>query len=267
MIFESKFILRTDDGDKIWLYDSYERQKNGVTFVYIKSKGWGVVNKEGKETISPSLKHIDNYVNGYAVFETHKCLTGTIGEDGNVVIQPIFRHIYNFNKNGIAIVDYDDDICNLINTSGETLFSTNYPNIIGLDNGFFKVFDGKLYALASPDGKIITPFRYKEIYKCTNDLFYGTLDNGGVVINVEGKEITAEHNFIRIMPNGLIFTFDNDKTLTIFDKTGSTIFVRENVIAKDYLKSLNNLTKFFENYPNATVTDGKLTVPWEHFGI
>lgn len=261
------FLLRTDNGERIATYDKINRQDNGITFVYIESKGWGVVNKEGEETIFPSLKHINNYANGYAVFETHKGRKGTIGEDGNVVIQPIFRSIFGFNENGIAIVSYDDFTCNLINTSGETLFSTNYPDIIGLDNGFFEVFNGELYALASPDGKIITPFRYKEIYKCTHDLFSGALDKGGVVINAEGKEITAEHNVIRIMPNGLIFTFDNDKTLTIFDKTGSTIFVRENVIAKDYFKSLNDLTKFFEKYPNATVTDCKLTVPWEIFGI
>lgn len=259
------FLLRTDNGERIATYDKINRQDNGVTFVC--NNSWGVVDKEGKETISPSLKHIDDYENGYATFDTYDGHQGAIDKDGKIAIQPIFKTFWGFNKNGIAIVTYDDSTCNLINTSGETLFSTNYPDIIGLDNGFFNFFNDELYALASPDGKIITPFRYKEIYKCTHDLFSGALDKGGVVINAEGKEITVEHNFIRIMPNGFIFTFDNDKTLTIFDNTGSTIFVRENVIAKDYFKSLNDLTKFFEKYPNATVTDCKLTVPWEIFGI
>lgn len=263
----SGFVLRADNGEVIATYDEINRQDNGITFAYTEIKKWCVVNKDGKETVSPSLKGIGSYQNGYATFDTYDGHQGAIDKDGKIAIQPIFRSFWGFNKNGIAIVTYDDSTCNLINTSDTTLFFQNYLNIKKFSNGFFAIFNGNLYALANPYGKLLTAFKYKEIYECTHDLFSGALDKGGVVINAEGKEITAEHNFIRIMPNGLIFTFDNDKTLTIFDKTGSTIFVRENVIAKDYFKSLNDLTKFFEEYPNATVTDGKFTIPWEHFGI
>lgn len=270
---QSVFVLRADNGDVIATYDKINRQENGITFAYTESKKWCVVDKDGKETIS-GLESIDNYEkNGYATFNTYDGHQGAIDKDGKIAIQPIFRSFWGFNKNGIAIVTYDDSTCNLINTSGETLFSENYPNIIGFENGYFNIcnFDicntEGLHALANPDGKLITPFRYKEIYKCANNLFTAALDNGEVVINAEGKEITAEHNFIRIMPNGIIVTYDAGKTLTIFDKTGTIQFVKKYDKSINYSATIQILSRFFENHPYATVTDGKLTIPWEHLGI
>lgn len=268
---QSGFVLRADNGKEIATYDNINRQDNGVTFVC--NNSWGVVDKEGKETISPSLKHIDDYENGYATFDTYDGHQGAIDKDGKIAIQPIFRFFLGFNKNGIAIVTYDNSTCNLINTSGETLFSENYPNIIGFENGYFNIcnFDicntEGLHALANPDGKLITPFRYKEIYKCANNLFTAALDNGEVVINAEGKEITAEHNFINIMSNGIIVTYDAGKTLTIFDKTGTIQFVKKYDKSINYSATIQILSRFFENHPYVTVTDGKLTIPWEHLGI
>lgn len=261
------FVLRADNGDIISNYDAISPQENNLTFVNIRSKGWGVV-KNGTETISPQFYDICSFKNGFAIFTTFDNHEGAIDKNGNISIQPNFKKIYGFNENGISIVAFDDGSFNLINTTGKTLFSTNFYSIEELNNGYFEIGnEHHLYALANSNSEIITPFKYKKIYGSTNNLFPANTNTGIVIIDSNGKEITAEHDYIYLILNGYIVAYDNSNVLTIMDKTGSSLFVKK-YDEKPDLDGILKLSYFFEDYPSATVSnDGKVYILLEHFNL
>lgn len=267
--FEQKQILRSDDGTIIATYDKTNRQNNGITFVYIESKGWGVVNHKRKETISPQFRHISDYKNGYAIFTTFDSHQGAIDENGNIAIQPKFRQINDFNENGIANVECDDYTENLINTSGEMLFPDNTYDIFSLDNGYFEIIrkSDNMHALANKYGKIITQFEYTDIYEymSSEDLFTVEKENKLVVIDSTGNEITAKQDEITILSNNLIASYeDESNTLTISDRTGNIILTKK--CNFDFSDFSDNLASFLQDYPSATVSKNyKVIVPLKNF--
>lgn len=270
----NKFVLRTDDGAIIAEYDEIRPMENGLTFVRLRNKGWGVVNASGKEIIEPQFQNINDFENGFAVFMTSDGHQGVIDEKGNITIPANFWKIYNFNEHHIAIARKDYETYNLINETGKQLFNDNFKSIKKLKNGFFDIENAnELHAVANPCGKIITPFNFVPINDIINNYIVVKVDketqyNYGVIDSTTEEQIlNADYAELKIFENGFILALTHDWNLLMFDADVKELFNFN--INRVYFKTMAaKYENLFKSFPNVKILpNGDVTIPRNDFNI
>lgn len=74
--------------------------------------------------------------------------------------------------------------------SGADLFGNEYDKVTLFENNQAIVMQNSKYGVINENGRVIIPFQYDEIYRCTNpDLYRVTINNKSNVINNEGRKL------------------------------------------------------------------------------
>ncbi len=191
---------------------------------------WGGINTKGEETIPVIYKNLYTRWGEAVIFENEENnLYGMMDFEGNIIVEPQFNYIDEYNKEHNLItagdheyaqgvfsldenryiippkydcVDYDDHIINCeisytcgeehFNYQGEKLDFPDYDHVFE-SNGYFKVLKNGKCGAVDFEGNIIVPLVYNHPYEVNVDLY-----NEGIVItssdnreglSVKGKEI------------------------------------------------------------------------------
>lgn len=114
---------------------------------------WGYLDKNGNEIIKQTYKKAKPFSNGLAGVKV-KGLWGFIDTVGNVVIEPKFINIGNFNNLGLARAEIDGK-WGVINKKGEFMVEPIYDDIDIFSCGVAVAKEGRTAYVIEPDGKRI----------------------------------------------------------------------------------------------------------------
>jgi hypothetical protein len=107
-------------------YDGAGDFSDGLATVYLEDKGWGFIDKTGKEVIKPQFEGAGIFSEGLAGVQV-KDKWGFIDKAGHVVIKPQYSFINSFSEGGAVVVKGNDVM--LINRAGQTIFSRSMDDL------------------------------------------------------------------------------------------------------------------------------------------
>ena len=170
--------------------------KNGTATVE-KDGEYFIINKKG-EIISNAVTNyiITPFSNDLAGFEDFSELCGYVNLDGQVVIEPIYDDVNEFNEYGTAMVEDTDGKMWLIDTKGNKVTDVGYDEMSRFVNdGLIKVEKDGLFGYIDYNGKVVVEPQYKEaqdffdgLAVVKKDKLYGYIDTK----LEEGKDIVLE---------------------------------------------------------------------------
>ena len=192
-----------------------------------KMRNYGIINKEGKEIVSPRYAQI--------AIEDHKFYDGLariygvgfIDRDGNVVIkdQPDYN-IFNFHDERAVITKYARDIDKhgYIDLKGKLVIPMEYLVAASFSDGLACVsLDHKKYGYIDKDGKLVIGFNFDRLNDFSDGLAefyqngkYGYIDKKGNVV------IKPTFEYAESFSEGLAAVYTNGKWGYI-DKSGKIV--------------------------------------------
>ena len=124
-------------------YDSASNFSDGLAAVFLEHKGWGFIDKTGKEVISTQFQKVGGFSESLAMVHIN-ARWGFIDKIGNIVIKPQYDTAYSFSE-GIAVVEKSNEVF-LIDKTGKILLVRNLKEISFNINDVAKFSEGLLAA-------------------------------------------------------------------------------------------------------------------------
>lgn len=209
---------------------AWDFSTNGTATVE-KDGEYFVINKKG-ETISNALTNylITPFSNDLAGFEDFSELCGYVNLDGQVVIEPIYYDVNEFNEYGTAMVEDADEKMWLIDTKGNKVTDVGYDNMSRyICDGLIKVEKDGLFGYIDYNGNVVVEPQYKDakdfsdgLASVMKDKLYGYIDTKGNLV-LDHKYLLAQD-----FNDGLTCVCDDytvmTKNMYIIDKEGNKMF-------------------------------------------
>ncbi len=182
-------------------FDKVAMFKEGRALIFIKDKGYGFLNDEGKIIIKPKFVYAESFNEGLAKVKINNKY-GFINKKGEVVIEPIFDFANKFSE-GLAQVRRNG-YSGFINTSGIlTLYQKplSYPS--DFKEGFtLAKFEGKHLFLNKNGIELKIKTEFDELFhfseglaKFKKDNKFGFVDKNGEVIIQANLDYSSVENF------------------------------------------------------------------------
>lgn len=198
-------------------YDTVYSFSNGIALVKFKGEYQHINKAGGKKKIDAAAGQSLEFVNDFAKIKTARGI-GFIGK--NLKMLPHFgKDASNFNQDGLAAIETEDNELAYINKSGKIAFKVAYDRIGNFNNGLAWVCKNDKYGYINTKGELVidtlftsaTDFRDSLAYVSTKDRFgcirytpgyaMPKVDFAGVELkdeNEDGKVQAAEEFDIRV---------------------------------------------------------------------
>lgn len=233
VVIPAKYLSATD----------FNHQNKAI--VQLTEKEYALINLQGKILKTYPYPYIGSLSEGLLAFkETQDGKYGYLNEGGQVVISPTFTGVQPF-EYGHAVVNMSEDYtnqCGLINQKGEFVIKPIYNDINIVSNNRVSIgkaikegkpFYGSIYALATIEGKVLTPFK-----------FYLLLDfQDGVASATDGKQtffINKSGMVVKSLPiidgegtlflEGRLIKANIDLRISYYDRAGKLVWQPNTVI-------------------------------------
>ncbi len=232
--------LVSRDGEEIRIPEKYDVTLDCSDGIYItRNKETGLFGfiggKDASVIFECKAESVEPFVNGYAVITLYGDMETWIDKEGNILSEPIYKSVSNFNEYGIAFAKDWEGKRVFLNTEGEVLAEVNdgYEVASHIGHNLYKMAkDGKYYIMNSKGEKIV-------------DLGFSSISVGfkdGLLLCGDGKEnfflnTKAEivfsrknegNNSIGEFYNSIAWYMQYSKEITkhylFLDKSGKTIF-------------------------------------------
>ena len=248
--FEHGFFLKKDN--KYMVVDSkYSRvnEKNYDTITSIGNDLWkvvlttrngrklyGILDSHGKERLEPVYTSIgDINENNIAIITSFESY-GLIDENYNIIAEPIYEHISNF-EGGKAKARKYDKTEGTIDTKGvftvnitETKSDNTISKVKTLKNGLIVVKKptNQLCAIVDSEENIILPYQYKHIEELENEIYRVSIDSPysgpfGILDKDFNEVIAPVCRRIEPLGGNYIASIDDIKEVGIFNSDGEAI--------------------------------------------
>lgn len=158
-------------------YDTVYNFSNNVALVRYKGEYQYLRKDGGKKKIEAAAGQPLEFVNGFAKIQTARGV-GFISKDFKTL--PLFgKSATNFNEDGLAALETEDNELAYINKSGRISFKVNYDRIGSFNNGLAWVCKNDKYGYINTKGELVidtlftsaTDFRDNLAYVSTKDRF------------------------------------------------------------------------------------------------
>lgn len=218
-------------------YDSISEFSDGLAAVSMDGK-YGFINENGELVIPMIYDEVSSFGNGLAAIKQGGTW-GYINTDGEIVIQPAYSGASAFSE-GYAVVTAQEsstteikEINNIIDTEGNTVFSTSSYTIIGkFCEGTAKILslnDGGIMGLIDSNGSIVLSPEYRMIRDFS--------EGAAAVLDTTGKYgfIDTKGNKISECIYDAVYDFSED--LAAIQKDGKWGYIDKNgneVIPPEY---------------------------------
>ena len=179
--------------------DAWNFSKNGTATVE-KDGEYFIINKKG-EIISNAVTNyiITPFSNDLAGFEDFSELCGYVNLDGQVVIEPTYDDVNEFNEYGTAMVEDTDGKMWLIDTKGNKVTDVGYDEMSRFVNdGLIKVEKDGLFGYIDYNGNVVVEPQYKDakdfsdgLAAVMKDKLYGYIDTKGNLV-IDYKYLLAQ---------------------------------------------------------------------------
>ncbi len=121
---------------------------------------------------------------------------GYVNQDGELVIDPIYRKCYEFSEDGLAPI-YARKTYSFINTSGVPI-TTEIKDfqlsqifgfgLLGYQNGMVPVMKGKKWGFLNTDGELVIELKYDKVTSFDDGFAVVKIGNVFFIINKNGEE-------------------------------------------------------------------------------
>jgi KWG Leptospira. len=125
-----------------------------------KDKKWGIIDKTGKEIVSPSFSSISGtskslFVNGFA-YVRHDDQSGFMDKSGNIIFERKDKEVIaGYFSDGLAAIRINDKY-GYIDTTGKTAINVQYDSVTNFSNGVAIVRSAGKSSLIDKTGNIIS---------------------------------------------------------------------------------------------------------------
>ncbi|MGM5629521.1 TonB family protein [Apibacter raozihei] len=191
---------------------SYEEIKhfNGPLFIVVKKGKYGLIDKYGKEVLSPFLDKIYNPSYGLAITKKDN-FYGLLNLNGEIVASAKYDNIQLLDDTSYLIVV--NNKFGVIKENGSISINPQFDNIYSFNKNLYRFINGGKYGLISKDGKVFVPAKYDLIfYNENNDTAYASLDDEtGIISLLDGKftnikDIPSSIPMVNIHDKNKVFT-------------------------------------------------------------
>lgn len=107
-------------------FESITHFSEGLAGVYLVNKGWGFIDKSGKEVIEPQFQQASSFSEGLAGVQLEG-RWGFIDKTAQIRIEPRYDVVNSFSE-GVAVVVKDNEVL-LINRTGQTILSRSMDEL------------------------------------------------------------------------------------------------------------------------------------------
>lgn len=246
--------------------------KEGKAIVYF-SDSVGFINPQGKLTVVPGVKEMQNFSLGLSAGKTSDGIACFIDSTGKIVKTfPDYNSVYNFEADGITNFYHKNDKFGLMDTSFKELIPAKYNQTSFYSNGMYIVETGGKWGAVDKSDKIIIPFEYKSL---------GFMDNAGRIMASKASGVgfidrnekilipLNYYNFFPFSENRAKFLDEASKKYGVMDQQGKILLAP----TYDLMDGLTNGMFIVGNFPieggNITKygyldSNGKIALPLQY---
>lgn len=167
-------------------YDLTYAYEDGLARVVTDLK-WGLIDKAGKEVLSPSWDYIGSTSCGLRLVMKNQ-LFGYMNTENKLIIDPVYTQAEPF-ANDLACVKDSEGKWGFIDKSGKIIIPFVYEQANSFSDDLALVKKDGLYGYINKENQTIIPFTYEEAYPFSEGLacvmtegFYGYIDKGGKAV-------------------------------------------------------------------------------------
>lgn len=246
--------------------------KEGKAIVYF-SDSVGFINPQGKLTVVPGVKEMQNFSLGLSAGKTSDGIACFIDSTGKIVKTfPDYNSVYSFEADGITNFYHKNDKFGLMDTSFKELIPAKYNQTSFYSNGMYIVETGGKWGAVDKSDKIIIPFEYKSL---------GFMDNAGRIMASKATGVgfidrnekilipLNYYNFFPFSENRAKFLDEASKKYGVMDQQGKILLAP----TYDLMDGLTNGMFIVGNFPleggNITKygyldSNGKIALPLQY---
>jgi hypothetical protein len=136
LAFATAFAQSTEISAKYDKIGKFDR----MGFATVTQKGLvGVINKDGKEIVTPAYDHISGFTKDGLAFTRKKDLVGVIDNTGKVIIDNKYDYISHFKGNHAVVKK--NGLCGVIDRTGKVVVDMKYEKLVVEGNGIIKAIN------------------------------------------------------------------------------------------------------------------------------
>lgn len=200
--------------------------KEGKAIVFF-SDSVGFINPQGKLTVVPGVKEMQNFSLGLSAGKTSDDIACFIDSTGKIAKTfPDYNSVYNFEADGITNFYHKNDRFGLMDKSFKELIPAKYNQTSFYSKGIYIVETGGKWGVVDNNDKTIIPFEYESLgFLEEVGLIRATKSTGSGFIDKTGKVIIPL-NFYSLFPfqeNFAKFIDEPSGNYGIIDRTGKIV--------------------------------------------
>lgn len=168
------------------------------------NKKWGLIDKGGELVLEPVYNAIGEFNEfGFAVMQRNG-LVGLLGEAGREILPARYDDIKVLDRSLVAVMDLGEWM--VINLEGKIILRKGYDKVEVWDGGYLAFSEDDKWGVVTYSGKSIIPARYDEIYQEGEDYFITRKGDQLGVVAARGEVVLDnEASEIRIFNDSLLF--------------------------------------------------------------
>ncbi|HQR93443.1 MAG: hypothetical protein B7Y15_05610 [Bacteroidetes bacterium 24-39-8] len=253
-------------------YEVVYEFKEGKAIVYF-SDSVGFINPQGKLTVVPGVKEMQNFSLGLSAGKTNDGIPCFIDSTGKIVKTfPDFHSVYNFEADGITNFYHKNDKFGLMDKSFKEIIPAKYNQTSFYSNGFYIVEIGGKWGAVDKTDKVVIPFEYKSLgFMDEQGRIMASKDAGTGFIDRNAKVIIplTFYNLFPFSENRTKFLDEASNKYGVIDQQGKILLAPTYDLmdgltngmytVSDFPKEDGNITKF--GYLDS---NGKLALPLQY---
>ena len=227
-------------------HEDYIRNIGNGLFWFREETGVVLINKNGEVIFLPGYDHIGSFKEGLAIIRKDG-KWGYIDMTGEIVIPIEYRNAWNFNDDGLAIVEIPDGknrvglsyvrawkTWGYINKNGEIVLTVKYNNVYDFSENLAMVsnFDSgggynayQKFGYINRNGELVIPMIYESACEfenglaavCINNNKYGVINTAGEIV------IPLIYDDIRFVDGGRLIIAGKDWKYGILNNKGEIV--------------------------------------------
>lgn len=207
-------------------FESVNEFKEGKAIVYF-SDSVGFINLQGKLTLIPGLKEIQQFSGGLAAGKTRDDIPCYIDSTGKIVKSfPDYQAVYTFESDGITNFFHKNDQFGLLDRNFKELIPAKYNQTSFYSKGIYIVETGGKWGAVDKNDKTIIPFEYESLGSLEEvGLIRATKSTGTGYIDITGKAIIplTFYNLFPFQENFAKFIDEPSGNYGMIDRTGKMV--------------------------------------------
>jgi predicted alpha/beta superfamily hydrolase len=185
----------------------------------------GLTGEEGNLLLPPLYSQITNFMdNGLAVIKMDD-KAGLVDLSGKILVNPKYDEIYAFEKNGVAVFKLGNKY-GLINSSGTVLYPPLFDNISSFDvSGLAIILNGNYRGAINQSGTLIIPSEYLILKRLDRGYYKALKDSTWILLDSAGKVVIPDvgGSIEKMSLSGMIIS-KSDNKYGLWTSEGNQIF-------------------------------------------